>query len=88
MDQTISPEIQWADGYSMMPCFLTVEDKQFPAIGIDFTASVSGGVMPIVFVGDPEVLRAFADGVKTTIEASIEGMTMPPEEEVADVDVD
>ena len=74
MDQTLDPEINWADGFSLMPCFLTAEDKQFPAIGFDFLASATGVTMSIVFVGEPETLLELAKGVQETAERAIEAM--------------
>jgi hypothetical protein len=76
MDQTLNPEINWADGFSLMPCFLTAENKQFPAIGFDFLASATGGTMSIVFVGEPETLLELAKGVQETAERAIEAMNV------------
>lgn len=84
MDQTIDPEINWADGFSLMPCFLTAEDKQYPAIGFDFLASATGGTMSIVFVGEPETLLELADGVKATAERAIESMAKGKEDDNSD----
>lgn len=84
MDQTVDPEINWADGFSLMPCFLTAEDKKFPAIGFDFLASASGGTMSIVFVGEPETLLELAEGVKVTAERAIESMAKGKEDDNSD----
>lgn len=78
MDQALElPNVNWADGFMLMPCKLTFADSALPAIGLEFTASNTQQVTSVMFVGEPDTLRAFADGIVETINKTLAAMEAP-----------